>query len=36
MADVQDDVREELQWDLRALEAADGLADERAALAGRD
>ena len=34
MADVQDDVREELQWDLRALAAVDGLTDERAAQAG--
>lgn len=33
MADVQDDVREELRWDLRAL-AADELTDERAARAG--
>lgn len=34
MADVQDDVQEELIWDLRALAAADLVADERAALAG--
>ncbi|MBL7502420.1 hypothetical protein I6A84_19015 [Frankia sp. CNm7] len=34
MADVQDDVREELAWDLRALEAADLITDERAARAG--
>src|ERR1700737_2847531 len=34
MADVQDDVREELAWDLRALEAADGLTDERVQQAG--
>ncbi|GAA3133382.1 hypothetical protein GCM10017600_45210 [Streptosporangium carneum] len=34
MADVQDDVREELKWDLRALEAADQVTDERAAQAG--
>lgn len=34
MADVQEDVREELLWDLRALAAADGLTDERAARAG--
>ncbi|MDT4949340.1 MAG: hypothetical protein QOJ37_1935 [Pseudonocardiales bacterium] len=34
MADVQDDVREELLWDLRALEAADVITDERAAQAG--
>ena len=29
MADVQDDLEDELTWDLRALEAADGLTDER-------
>lgn len=29
MADVQDDPRDELMWDLRALEAADSLSDER-------
>jgi hypothetical protein len=34
MADVQDDVREELVWDLRALEAADLITDERARDAG--
>lgn len=34
MADVQDDVQEELQWDLHALAAADELTDERAARAG--
>lgn len=34
MADVQDDVRDELIWDLRALEAADLITDERAAQAG--
>lgn len=34
MADVQDDVHEELRWDLLALAAADGLTDERAARAG--
>lgn len=34
MADVQDDVNEELVWDLRALAAADLLSDERAAQAG--
>ncbi|MFC5059050.1 hypothetical protein [Saccharothrix xinjiangensis] len=34
MADVQDDVRQELVWDLRALEAADLLDDERMARAG--
>ena len=33
-ADVQDDAAEELKWDLRALEAADSLTDERAAHAG--
>ncbi|MEV6670688.1 hypothetical protein [Streptomyces sp. NPDC051162] len=34
MADVRDDVREELAWDLRALEAADLITDERARQAG--
>jgi tetratricopeptide (TPR) repeat protein len=34
MADVQDDVQDELVWDLRALEAADLITDERAARAG--
>lgn len=34
MADVLDDVQEELLWDLRALEAADLLTNERAAEAG--
>ncbi|MEP7036220.1 MAG: hypothetical protein ABI934_11580 [Actinomycetota bacterium] len=34
MADVQDDVHVELVWDLRALEAADLLTDERVAQAG--
>jgi len=34
MADVQDDVHDELVWDLRALEAADLMTDERAARAG--
>lgn len=29
MADVQDDVRQELAWDLRALSAADRLSDVR-------
>lgn len=29
MADVQDDVHEELTWDLRALQAADAVGDER-------
>ena len=30
MADTQDDVRSELEWDLRALEAADRVTDGRA------
>ena len=34
MADVQDDVREELLWDERALAAADQLTDERAVRGG--
>jgi hypothetical protein len=34
LADVQDDVHEELVWDLRALEAADSVTDERAQQAG--
>ncbi|CAM3937862.1 hypothetical protein KIPE111705_32510 [Kibdelosporangium persicum] len=34
MADVQDDVRQELVWDLRALAAADLVTDERVAQAG--
>ena len=34
MADVQDDVHAELLWALRALDAADGITDERAAGAG--
>ncbi|MEV0717730.1 hypothetical protein [Asanoa sp. NPDC050611] len=34
MADVQDDVRAELVWDLRALAAADLLSDDRVARAG--
>ena len=34
MADVQDDPRDELAWDLRALEAADSVTPERAAAAG--
>ncbi|KKJ98563.1 tetratricopeptide repeat protein [Micromonospora sp. HK10] len=34
MADVQDDVRQELIWDQRALAAADLLTDERVARAG--
>lgn len=34
MADVQDDPREELAWDLRALQAADAVTDERAVRGG--
>lgn len=34
MADVQDDVHEELMWDLRALAAADRVTDEEVAQAG--
>ena len=34
MADVQDDPRDELVWDLRALEAADSVSDAAAAAAG--
>jgi hypothetical protein len=34
MADVQDEVGEELRWDLRALAAADLLTDERVTRAG--
>lgn len=34
MADVQDDVHDELTWDLRALAAADLITDERAGHAG--
>jgi hypothetical protein len=34
MADVQDDVHQELAWDLRALAAADLLTDARTAEAG--
>ncbi|BCB89936.1 hypothetical protein Psuf_072490 [Phytohabitans suffuscus] len=34
MADVQDDVHQELLWDQRALAAADLLTDERVAQAG--
>lgn len=34
MADVQDDPQAELVWDLRALQAADLVTDERAAAAG--
>lgn len=34
MADMQDDVREELVWDQRAMAAADLLTDERVAQAG--
>jgi hypothetical protein len=34
MADVQDDVREELAWDLRALDAAREVTDDQTAQAG--
>ena len=34
MADVQDDVRQELVWDLRALTAAELVTEERVAQAG--
>jgi len=34
MADMQDDVHEELTWDLRALAAVDRLTDDRVARAG--
>ncbi|MFC7386951.1 tetratricopeptide repeat protein [Sphaerisporangium rhizosphaerae] len=34
MADVQDDVHEELLWDLRALAAADRVTDDQVAQAG--
>jgi hypothetical protein len=34
IADVQDDVHQELLWDQRALAAADALTDERTAQAG--
>lgn len=34
MADVQDDVAEELRWDERALAAADELTDQRVAAGG--
>jgi hypothetical protein len=34
MADLQEDPHEELAWDLRALEAVDGVTDQRAAAAG--
>ena len=34
VADVQDDVHEELRWDLAAVEAAAAITDERAAAAG--
>ncbi len=34
MADVQDTARNELDWDLRALAAADGIDDARLAAAG--
>lgn len=36
MADVQDDVAEELRWDLVALAAADSISDERLGAAGID
>jgi hypothetical protein len=34
MADVQDELADELMWDVRALEAADLLTDERVAAGG--
>ncbi|MFI6031425.1 hypothetical protein [Amycolatopsis magusensis] len=34
LADQQDDVREELRWDLVALETADSISEDRAADAG--
>jgi predicted Zn-dependent protease len=34
MADVQDDLEDELAWDLQALAAAEGLTDERIQAAG--
>lgn len=34
MADVQEDIRDELAWDLRALAAADLITDEHIAAAG--
>jgi hypothetical protein len=34
LADLQDDVRDELAWDLRALAAADALTDDRVAAGG--
>jgi hypothetical protein len=34
MADVQDDVHQELMWDLRALTAADLITDDQVAQAG--
>jgi tetratricopeptide (TPR) repeat protein len=34
MADVQDDVHDELEWDLRALAAVEDVTDERARQAG--
>lgn len=34
MADTQDDPRDELDWDLRALEAAEGFVTERPERAG--
>lgn len=36
LADVQDDPRDELTWDLRALAAATQLSDDRVAAAGID
>jgi hypothetical protein len=34
LADLQDDPHQELMWDLRALEAADSISDDRAQRAG--
>lgn len=34
MADVQDDVHDELDWDLRALDAADSITDDQLARVG--
>src|SRR5262249_54548842 len=34
MADLQDDVAEELRWDLLALEAADSVSEQQARAAG--
>jgi hypothetical protein len=36
MADLQDDVRDELRWDLRALAAADDVTEERAQAFARE